>query len=73
MNPTARDLSLITEMIHGVLKGVIGSFLDDKIAAGDKAFELESVLTQPKFKSSARNYKGITFDGIQYLKLKRII
>lgn len=65
MTPTTGDLSFFFKAVHGKLKGVVGTYVDDTLCAGDPVFEKESRITEKKFESKEREYEKFTFAGIQ--------
>lgn len=65
MMPTAGDLSLFIKKIHGQLHGIIGTHVDDTLAAGNNSFEEHSRKTERTFESKARTYTPFTFAGIE--------
>lgn len=59
MTSTTVDLSLFAKKGAKGIVGVVGSYVDDKIATGTKPFEEETTETGRRFKSSVRAYDDI--------------
>ena len=56
MTPTVSDSALFFKTVHGKLCGILGSYVDDTITAGDVEFQEESKITENKFESKKREY-----------------
>lgn len=69
MKCTPGDPSLFSKTSKGKFVGNIGSYVDDKLAAGDEHFERESGTTETAFESSERIYEDVKFSGIQIIKI----
>lgn len=61
MAPITGYLSLFSRAIRGRLSGLVGSYVDDTLRAGDEEFERLSCMMEHMFKSSPRSYEDISF------------
>lgn len=65
MAPTISDATLFFKCIDGQPRGVIGTYVDDTISAGNKDFENETKITEQKCDSKNREYDNFKFGGIE--------
>lgn len=63
MHPLAGDLAYFIRIIHGRLSGMIGTYVDDFIEAGNDYFVEQNKLTGRKF--TAKNKKSSTHSRLQ--------
>lgn len=65
MTPTFSDPALFFKVIHGQVTGLIGSYVDDTISAGNNDFVELSKLTEHTFDSKQRKYDTFKFSGME--------
>lgn len=65
MTPTLSDSELFFKVINGEISGLIGTYVDDSISAGNKTFEECSTITGKMFESKGRQYHNFKFAGME--------
>ena len=64
MKSTTGDISLFVKSVHGRLTGLVGTYVDDSLAAGNEYFEKLTSKTMEKFESREREVDNTSFIGM---------
>lgn len=65
MRPCISDAALFFKEIHAHLSGLIGTYVDDTIGAGNSQFREKSKVTEQRFESKKREEGNFKFAGIK--------
>lgn len=67
-SPLTGDLAYFVTCVHGKLSGMIGTYVDDMIMAGDDEFQNESMVTGQVFKTKQSELDSFTLARITVKK-----
>lgn len=68
MHSLTGDLALFMNCVQRILSGMIGTYVDDMIAASDLEFQEQSKATERRSKAKDREFHSFTFAGINIKK-----
>lgn len=68
MHPLTGDLAYFIKVLQGKLTGMVGTDVDDIIAAGNDDYQKESQITGRVFKAKDKVLDSFTFAGINIKK-----